>query len=172
MRSFYSCTVSICGFGKYNKSEIGCTSDIEYGDIDKQVSLINKEFKDREFKDLRNNISNEDTFENTLVWMNFDSFDEFWDFFECHSSSKYFNNFRFSFIEKKNNKILEIYDDIYCNKVKFKNNKKFYKLRIHFCFSKIDDKLTFKEIMDKLDYKQFIDFLNDNNIVKKSIEIL
>ena len=81
MRSFYNCTTSICGFGKYNKSEICCTSDIEYGDINKQVSLINKEFKDREFKDLRNNIFNEDTFENTLVWINFDSFDEFWDFF-------------------------------------------------------------------------------------------
>ena len=167
MKSFYNCTVSICGFGKYNKSEIGCTSDINYGDIDKQVSLIN-----REFKDLRNNVSNEDTFESTLICISFDSFDEFWDFFECYSSSKYFENFRFSFIEKKNNKILEIYDDMYCNKVKFKNNKKFYKLRIHFCFSKIDDKLTFKEIIDKLDYNQFIEFLNDNNIVKKSVKIL
>ena len=74
-------------------------------------------------------------------------------FFERYSSFKYFDNFRFSFIEKKNNKILEIYDDMYCNKVKFKKNKKFYKLRIRFCFNKVDDKLTFKEIVDKLDYK-------------------
>jgi hypothetical protein len=128
-----------------------------------RIDLINKEFKD---------YSSRVSIGDTGIGLYFLKFDDIWKFFISNSSSNYFKDFRFSFIEKRNNRILVIYDQYYSEKIKFKENNKVDFYKICFCFKDEEEKLSFKEILSSLDYNQFIEFLNDNNIIKKSIEIL
>lgn len=163
MRNFCYLITSICSYGNKGKVYITNNSGLEYIDKSFYTNLINKEFK---------NYSDNISIEDTGIVLYFKKFDYIWKFFISNSSSNYFKDFRFSFIEKKNNRILVIYDQYYSEKIKFKENNKVDFYKICFYFKDEEEKLSFKEILSSLDYSQFIEFLNDNNIVKKSIEIL
>lgn len=163
MKNFYYLVTSIGSFGDKGKIYIDNNSGLEYIDKSSYIDFINKEFKD---------YSDHISIGFTGIALYFKKFDDIWKFFINNSSSNYFKDFRFSFIEKKNNRILVIYDQYYLEKIKFKENNKVDSYRICFYFEDEKEKLSFKEILSSLDYKQFIEFLNDNNIVKKSIEIL
>lgn len=163
MKNFCHLTTSICSYGNKRKICMTYNSVLEYIDKALYINLINKEFKD---------YSDRVSIGDTTIGLYFLKFDDIWKFFISNSSSNYFKDFRFSFVEKKNNRILVIYDQYYSEKIKFKENNKVDFYKICFYFKDEEEKLSFKEILSSLDYKQFIEFLNDNNIVKKSIEIL
>ena len=163
MRNFCYLITSICSYGNKGKVYATNNSGLEYIDKSFYIDLINKKFKD---------YSDHISIEDTSIGLYFKKFDDIWKFFISNSSSNYFKDFRFSFIEKKNNRILVIYNQYYLEKIKFKENNKVDFYKICFYFKDEKEKLSFKEILSSLDYKQFIEFLNDNNIVKKSIEIL
>lgn len=163
MRNFYYIITSIGSFGDKGKVYIDNNSELEYIDKSFYIDLVNKKFKD-----YSSNIS----IGATGIALYFKKFDDIWKFFINNSSLNYFKDFRFSFIEKKNNRILEIYDQFYLEKIKFKENNKVDFYKICFYIENEKEKLSFKEIINSLDYSQFIEFLNDNNITKKSIEIL
>lgn len=163
MKNFCHLTTCICSYGDKGRIYIDNNSGLEYIDKALYINLINKEFKD---------YSDRVSIGDTTIGLCFLKFDDIWKFFISNSSSNYFKDFRFSFVEKKNNRILVIYDQYYSEKIKFKENNKVDFYKICFYFKDEEEKLSFKEILSSLDYKQFIEFLNDNNIVKKSIEIL
>lgn len=163
MRNFCYLETSICSYGDKGRVCITNNSGLEYIDKSSYINSINKEFKD---------YSDYVSIKDTSIELYFKKFDDIWMFFIDNSSSNYFKDFRFSFIEKKNSRILEIYNQFYIEKIKFKENSKVNFYKICFYFKNEEEKLSFKEIFSSLDYKQFIEFLNDSNIVKKSIEIL